>query len=333
MPLSPELAELQGLILQSVEQEEQDLPVLPEIAIKIRDMVDDPNVSAEAIVRLISNDPAMAAQILKVANSAAFFGKSQVENVRDAISRIGFRMLRNVILAISVSNLFKSANAFLNTRLNQVWQRSQQVAALCLVIAARQPYLRPEQAMLAGLLHNIGILPICQYLDRKHISLPADTFEELARMTHPRIGALLLRRWNFPHDLVDSASGHEDIHRNSGSTALADYTDCVLVAVLMARGVGKITAWDNISAATRLGFTVEECQLFRERFENEIQAAEQLLGLDKAPKKTPQRGNAPAAATATSRAQPGATPRPLQPAAPREESRKGLLSLITRLFN
>jgi HD-like signal output (HDOD) protein len=266
-------------ILAAIESDDLELPVLPDVALRIRDLIDDPNVSADKVVRAISNDPAITSQIIKVANSAAFIGKPLVENVRDAISRIGYRMLRNVVMSLTVGSMFKSNVPYLNSKLKQVWLHSQEVAAISYVVAQRQKNLKPDQAMLAGLIHNIGMLPICLYFGKNNILISNDEMEDLIRFSHVKIGTILLKSWNFPHDLIDCVAGHEDIHRNSGSTVLADYTDCVLVANLIARGVAKITAWENVSALNRLGLSKEECQFFMEKFRDQITFSRSLLGL------------------------------------------------------
>jgi len=307
-------------ILLSIESHELELPVLPDVAPKIRALLDDPNSSADDVVRAISNDSAIAAQIIKVANSAVFFDKPLVENVRDAVSRIGFKMLRNVVMSLTVGNLFKSSSPFLNSKLKQVWFFSQEVAAISYVVALRQKYLNPEQAMLAGLIHNIGVLPICLYLSKNNVQILPDQIEELIQYSHARVGAILLKHWNFPFDLIDSVVGHQDIQRNSGSTAFADYTDCVLVANVMAKGVAKFTAWENVSAVTRLGFSKEECQFFLEKFEDQIRFAENMLGL------------ATEATTETKPAAPQPIIAPVITSPPKPKEDRGLIGLVSKLW-
>lgn len=85
-------------ILAAIETDNMVLPTLPDVAYKIQDLIDDPNVSADQLVFVISSDPFISAQIIKTANSAAFTGKPQLDNVRDAVSRLGYRQLRNLVM-------------------------------------------------------------------------------------------------------------------------------------------------------------------------------------------------------------------------------------------
>lgn len=280
-------------ILEDIASHELELPVLPDVAHKIRVQIDDPNISAGQIVITISSDPAIAAHIIKIANSAAFSGKPKVENVKDAIARIGYRMLRNVVMALTVGKLFESASPTLNSKLKLAWAHSQEVAAISHVLVLRQKHLKPDQAMLAGLIHNIGVLPICLYLIKNKTQLSPVQLDDLIQRGHTRIGTVLLQHWNFTQDLVDTIANHENEHRSSGSEESADYADCVLVANLLSSHSTKFTTWENVSAIGRLGLDLQDCQLFSEKFSKEIEFSANLLGLTNTSRIAPPKGAQP----------------------------------------
>lgn len=263
-------------LLACIDSKEIALPTLPDAALKLRKLIDDPNVSASQIVLAISGDPIISAQVIKTANSAAFSDKPPVASVQDAVSRLGYRLLHNIVLGLTVGEMFRSANPVINRRLKAVWEHCRGVAAISYVIALRQKHLQPDHAMMAGLIHDIGAIPVCLFAAKKGMSPDAETLDALIRKCHEQVGLRLLKNWNFPRDLIDVAAGHEDFHRE---VERADYADVVAVANMQERGTAKITAWDNVAAAKRLGMTVEECRNFLERYAGQVSVAQSLLGM------------------------------------------------------
>ncbi len=309
-------------ILLAIEHDNIVLPTLPEVAIKVQNLIADPNVSAEQIVAVLAGDPFISAQIIKTANSAAFAEKPQVDNVREAVSRLGYRQLRNLVMTITMNKMFYSKNPIINKQMKETWDHSREVAAVSYVIALRQPHLSPDQAMLAGLMHDIGVLPLCLHIEKNHVPIEEDTLNELIRKCHSKIGTSLLKKWNFPQDLVEVVGEHENLHRDSNDMPRADYIDVVSVANLQDRVRAKLVAWDNIVAATRLGLSTEECQTFVERYAERIALVEGMLGLTPTSKtKTTENTSSPANA----RKQP---PSPPPIPAPKTTKANGTLSSL-----
>ncbi|MBU0688611.1 MAG: HDOD domain-containing protein [Gammaproteobacteria bacterium] len=256
-----------------------ELPTFPDIAMKIRDLIDDPNVSADQLVNLLSADPVITAHIIKAANSAAASGGSvRVDTVRAAASRLGYRMLRNLVITVTLSKLFKAGSPIIDRKLKQLWERSRIVAANSFVIALHQRHLKPEQAMLAGMIHNLGALPLCIYADRHHPRLDADALDALLRRFSARVGVKLLDNWHFPQEMVDVIAGYENLQRQNENN-LSDYTDVVTVASLQSTGTAKFVAWKNVSAAARLGCSPESCFSFNEDYVDQLNIAFGMLEL------------------------------------------------------
>lgn len=268
-------------VLASIDNKELILPTLPDAALRLRKLIDDPNVSASQVVFVISSDPVISAQVIKTANSAAFLGKPPVANVKDAVSRLGYRLLHNTVLALTVGKMFHSNNPVINKRLKSVWEHSREVASISYVIALHQKHLQPDHAMMAGLIHDIGALPVCLFAEQKGVELSNEILDALILKCHVQVGIQLLKNWNFPHDLIDVVAGHEDFHREAESTIPADYTDVVIVANLQSKVTAKVTAWNNIAAAKRLGMAPEDCQNFLERFAEQISVVQDMLGIAK----------------------------------------------------
>jgi HD-like signal output (HDOD) protein len=254
-----------------------ELPTLPEMALKIREAIDDPNVSAETLIRLLTTDPSISAQIIKTANSAAFSNGNPVNDLRTAISRLGYRMLRNMVMLITMSKLFKAGSPIISQELQRLWDHSREVAANSYVLALHQKHLKPDQAMLAGLVHDLGSLPLCIYADRHHPRLDKETLEGLIRKFHTEVGARLLENWLFPSEIVEIVSQHENLQRTTAD-GLADYIDVVAVANLMMPTTAKFVAWENVHAAKRLGYSTSQCQNFLSTHAEQISVVREMLG-------------------------------------------------------
>lgn len=266
-------------VLAALEGGNLDLPTLPDMARKIQDSIDDPNVSADKVVNLLSADPVISMYIIRAANSTALSNGKSVDNLRNAISRLGYRMLRSMVINITMSKLFQARSPLINRQLIKLWQHSREVAANCYVLARQQKHLKPDEAMLAGLVHDIGALPLYLYADRHHFCLDQAALEELVCKFSAAIGTRLLQSWNFPDELVDVVAGHENLQRMNNS-GVADYIDVVTMANLQMPGTAKFVVWKNVSAAERLGYYAADCQNFLSNHAEQLAAAREMLGIN-----------------------------------------------------
>jgi len=260
----------------ALEAGQLDLPTLPDVALKIQDLIDDPDVSADRIVNLLSSDPVISAHIIKAANCAALSNGKPVDNLRNAISRLGYRMLPSMVLNITMTKLFQARNPFVHQQLKALWEHSREVATASYVLARQHKYLKPDQAMLAGLVHDIGALPLYLYSDRHHSRPDQATMEELVARFSASVGTKLLQGWNFPDELVDVVAGHMDMKR-ADKSPLADYTDVVTMANLQMQKGARFTAWNNVRSAQRLGYSPADCLNFLSDNADQLAAVRSML--------------------------------------------------------
>lgn len=173
-------------------------------------------MSADQLVNLLSADPVITAHIIKAANTAAAAGSgARVETVRAAVARLGYRMLRILVITATLGILFKASSPNIDRKLKQIWEQSRLVAANSFVIALHQRHLKPEQAMLAGMIHNLGALPLCIFANRHHPRLDADALDALLRRFSTRVGVKVLDNWHFPQEMVEVVAGYENLHRQN----------------------------------------------------------------------------------------------------------------------
>jgi HD-like signal output (HDOD) protein len=189
-----------------------ELPSLPEVALKIRKALGDENVSTSEIARLIGTDPALAARILKVANSALFHrGTNPITSLHAAASRLGHRMVRNVALSFAAQQVFLGyASRELHSHVTTVWQHSVHVAALAHMLARIRSKIEPDEGFLAGLLHEVGKLYILMRAkEYRDLPLADPALQAVLAEWHPRVGEAVIRAWDLPAELAAAVGEHQ----------------------------------------------------------------------------------------------------------------------------
>jgi HD-like signal output (HDOD) protein len=234
-----------------------DLPSFPEIALQVRRILSDPNTTAEQVVRVVGSEPALAARLLRIANSASMnrSGKT-VTDLRTAIARIGHNMVRSASISFSM-NQIRKANKLesLTPYLNDLWERSTYVAAYAYVLARSCSRVNPDEAMLTGMMHGMGKLYILtRATDHPQLFASQETLNEIINDWHTSIGKAILENWKFS-DAMARAVGQEDFARTEPD--VPDLTDVVGIAILMVSYgtdiAGLESALQELDAAKRLG--------------------------------------------------------------------------------
>lgn len=200
------------------------LPGLPEIALQVRKTVENPAASAAEMAQIISKDPAISARLLHVTNSALYRARAPVTSVQLAIARLGQRLVRNLASTLVMEQLYKQK---LSPKLREfqttLWKHSVDVAALSCVLAREFTGLDKDEAMLAGLIHDIGKLPILFRIESVpmllgNMPLVQTILDEL----HHEIGTMILVSWKFPESLVRSVAGEKPGHPASLQVEICD---------------------------------------------------------------------------------------------------------------
>lgn len=204
-------------VYQALREDRLELPSLPDIALRIRDAAADPRKGTQEIAQIICLDPALAGYCIRVANAAAYAGGESVASVRDAVSRIGTDAIRDFVVAYAVRHLFDGRDRHCTALMKRGWRHSANIAALSYVIARRLSRLNPEQALLTGLLHDIGVMVLLGQLAQfpKLAAAPATLTVVLRELKH-QITAMVLRAWNLPETMVQAAFSAEQWAREPG---------------------------------------------------------------------------------------------------------------------
>jgi HD-like signal output (HDOD) protein len=231
------------ILVEKIQNDSLVLPTLPEIAIKIREAADDTDVNLNMMAEVVSQDPALSARLVKVANSA-FMGRSvKVESLNQAVTRIGLRQIKNIATAIAMEQLFVSKNELIREYMMKTWEKTVNVS--CAGIAVMKHWhvnhkhtsLNIDTLTLAALVHTIGVLPILTEAERHEEVFANPSFLEAAiKRMAGKLGGAIMRSWDFSGEFIVVAEKWND---NAYQTKEVSYIDFVRIGALYMDVLGK----------------------------------------------------------------------------------------------
>jgi len=228
------------------------LPSMPDVAARIHAAMTSSNWSISTIAAIIKGDPGTTTYLLQMANSALYAGVTPIRDVERAIARLGMTSTRNLVMAHTLRSMFVTRSQMLQKLMRQTWRTSARLAALSAVLARECPRLSPERALLAGLLQDIGVLPILNVLKQYQDQLTdeAQVLRAVAKYA-PQVGVVLLKQWAFEPDMIEVARSRGDWFRNPQPTP--DMADLVLIARLHEMIVNGADGLPRIDAVPAFG--------------------------------------------------------------------------------
>ncbi|MFC3609163.1 HDOD domain-containing protein [Stutzerimonas tarimensis] len=244
---------------RAIDNDELVLPTLPEVALRVREAAEDPNISVPALSKVIGEDTALTARIIKVVNSPLLRTSREINDLQMAVSRLGINYTANLATGLAMEQMFQATTDVVDRKMREIWNRSIEVAAVSHVLCRHYTRLMPDQATLAGLVHQIGVLPILTYAE-EYGPLLADSIslDHVIDKIHPRIGEKILRTWQFPELLAKVPGEYTNFTRDS---AKVDYVDIVQVAALQSYTGSNHPYtqldWTRIPAFAKLGLDPE----------------------------------------------------------------------------
>lgn len=225
----------------------RDLPALPAAVTRVMQLTDDPRAGTADVARALASDQALAARVLKLANSAFYGASRRISTVSEAVVTLGMRTTRNLVMATSCQEMLESDVSGYALPRGALWRHSLACASAAQALAGRARYRATEEAFVAGLLHDIGKVVLNTYRRDEfvrvllRVSSGGVTFAEAEReilgFDHAEAGARLLERWNLPPSLV-IAVRHHHTPLNAPSPALLPCLIHVADAVCLTLGIG-----------------------------------------------------------------------------------------------
>lgn len=267
-----------------------DLLTLPDVVTKINTMVRDNRTSAADITLVISRDIALSAKVLRLVNSPFYGFNRRITSINYAIVILGFNAIRNLALSAFMFDLYRSRAEGFDSR--SFWRFSISCAAVAQAIAAKLGFVKPEDAFMAGLLHDIGIVIMSQHFrddfariirrcQEDDCSLLEAEAKELD-YTHREVGALLLDRWNLPAEMIDAVREYAYVDENSGKISAIVHLAHVLTTALCqgTPGDGRILALSPLALAS-LGLNGDDIPSYAELALTAAEGVSEFMSLDK----------------------------------------------------
>ena len=265
----------------------QDLPSLPHIIVKLMEACSDESGSLGDIADIITNDPSLCSKVLRLVNSAYYGLGSRVEGIDQAVAYLGTSAVKNIAVCSAVYQTFNSRKGDKAFNLKAFWWHSLKCALLARIFAREVAYGSPDEAFVAGLLHDIGKLVLWVNFSEKYTAL-IKKYENRPEMlnagerrlgaTHSQVGAWLLDRWKFQSFVADSTLyHHEPLERIAHALPLVQI-------VYTADKLSGQTAGgraDGIRAAEKLhGFSQEQVLGFLARSDEELGEVARSFGIE-----------------------------------------------------
>jgi len=245
---------------EAIEKDTLLLPSLPEVALKVRDIAEDEDTAAQQVVDILSQDGSMSARLLQVVNSPLYPSRIAIDDLQMAVTRMGIRQVRDLVMNLAMKQMYQPTSAVMDQQFRKAWSTSVEAAAICQIMAVTVVKgIRKEQALLAGLIHNIGSLPILliaeNYDDLFHDEAALNL---LVQKLQGRVGAMILENWNFSADLINVVTQcHNFQYDHTGD---ANLTDLVQFTLLQGGFIADNQApedWSLIPAFSKVGVDPE----------------------------------------------------------------------------
>ncbi len=242
------------LFAEHYQSHEMEIPSLPKVAVQLRQAIQK-NVDLQDAVKIIQLDPVISAKLIEVANCPLYLTVIPARNCLDAVKRIGLNATRSLVISLSLKQIFNSPSVSIKHRLETLWKQSLNLSALCHVLASSSKQANPEDALLAGLISDIGIIPFLSFV----ANLPAEfiieaEIEQALPIIKGIVGATILKEWQFADEFIDVALNSDNWYQNSSEELTL--TDIVVLSRL--HGLmgkipnGELPAIASIPAASKL---------------------------------------------------------------------------------
>ncbi len=273
-------------ILKTIESV-STIPTLPTVLEKITLLLQNPQTSAEEIGLAIKTDQSLASKVLKLVNSAFYGFPGKISTITHAVVILGFSTIKNIVLTASIFDAFKrSRESATEFDMEKFWLHSVACGAASKSIAKSIGFSESEECFIAGLLHDIGKIILCQHLpdafnealdhaaENRHLFYESE--QQLFQGTHAEIGALLTENWNLPLNLQHAVKHHHAPGASHGHftvTAIVHTADILVRAMDYGNGGDQKIPLISGEAWEKLDFQNIALEQILEGIEDEVDRA------------------------------------------------------------
>lgn len=260
----------------SMEQLVRDIdsiPPFPATVTKVLQVIDTPKVNAKDLASILAEDQSLATTLLRYANSAYYGLPRQVSTVSEATVIMGFAAIKGLLLAAAVHKTINKEVTGYSLAQGELWNHSINCAMLAKYLAVKCRFHIPEQAFVAGLIHDVGKVVLSTYVGAQ--------FEEILRLVqqenipfmdaekrvlgfnHSEVGAALAKKWNLPAELVEVIAFHHNplqAEHDFKLTALVHIADALCLMLGLGLGADGLLYPLDEQVLDKLGLTVEDLE-------------------------------------------------------------------------
>ncbi len=255
------------------------LPSFPDVVVNIRTALEDPSCTAENLAAVVQTDAVLVARLLMSANSA-FHNRAGIEitDLNLAISRLGFEVVRNTAISLTVEQIFSATeHADYKDLIGTIWDTSLSLASMSFVIARKSGAVNPDNAFLSGLMHEIGKL----YLLTKAREFPllmgdTNSLHQILEDWYGSVGKSIIQSWGFSADIADSVETDDNLSNDADTPATT--VDVVYMAKQVLEGDEESPIADAAAtSANKLSINNDNLPGLREAYELHSQSMRQSV--------------------------------------------------------
>ncbi|MCH8047085.1 MAG: HDOD domain-containing protein [Planctomycetes bacterium] len=269
-----------------------ELSSLPAVAMQVIQIADDESSTADDLCAAVQSDPSLAVRVMRQVNSSYYTRRHRINDLKAAINVLGFREMRNLALTIYVSRMFSDAGTYRNYNREGLWGHLIAVATTAQMIAKVCGHVGPDEAYLAGLLHDMGLIVIDQHM-RRNFREVLDAIDQetptcvaerrVLTFDHSQLGGFVAERWNLPEGAVSAIR-----HHHAPDAAEPQHRDLVDIVEMgnylcsrhgiTSLGVHNV-APPSDAAIARLGISENQLSSIFEQLEETLEAADTLAAI------------------------------------------------------
>jgi putative nucleotidyltransferase with HDIG domain len=292
MELSEEKKPIEKDIPDKIMEKVSSFPSMPKAGIKLRALLAEKDVSVDDIEGILRNDPGLATNVLRLANSAFFGLRTKVSTLKHAVTLLGIKRFSQIAVSACMSKTMDNAVEGYGLSPGELWLHSIAVSTTAEALAKHKKLAETNDVFTPALLHDMGKIVLGEFLQEESQKMkslvqggvPLDIAENMVLGTdHAEVGALILHRWSFPSDLVEAVRWHHNPERIKNSNL---HPEIVYLSNLLCQSSGKGDPTDeqlimpSSVVLNRLGIKLKQYEVFSEKARSWIKKLSDTLSFE-----------------------------------------------------
>lgn len=268
----------------------KDLPAMPHVASKVLELAGNPETTAAKLQKVIQDDQAMAARILKIANSALYGCSRQIKTLTEAIVMLGFNTIRSLVVTSAARNMYLAEGKTMGLKERLLWEHSIGCAIACRILVTPRHPMYAEEAFLAGLMHDIGKLVLNQYASDVFDRVVQEVYNEgrnfaavereLLGFDHTEVGAMLVTKWKLSPVMEEAIRFHHTESEFKRDRLILCYLD-LANSLCKRQGIGFVEAPDldlvNLPSNKVLGLSAAELDVMAQQLGDTLESEMEIF--------------------------------------------------------